>query len=115
MGVQLQMKQGELIALLDGEIDHHGARELREEIDAAAQRTKPRLLTLDFSGVQFMDSSGVGLIIGRYKTMHARGGVASASGLHPPVDRLFRLAGLHRIIQIEPSGGQTNTCTTTWN
>ena len=48
MGVQLQMKQGELIALLDGEIDHHGARELREEIDAAAQRTKPRLLTLDF-------------------------------------------------------------------
>lgn len=65
-------------------------------------------LILDFTDVSFMDSSGVGMIIGRYKTMRARGGSVGAIGLHPPVDRLFRLAGLHRIIQIEPSGRQKN-------
>ena len=52
-----------------------------------------------------MDSSGVGMIIGRYKTMKARGGSVHACGLHPPVDRLFHLAGLHRIIAI--AGGDT--------
>ena len=48
-----------------------------------------------------MDSSGVAMIIGRYKTMAARGGRVTACGLMPPVDRLFRLAGLHRIIAVE--------------
>ena len=52
-----------------------------------------------------MDSSGVGMIIGRYKTMKARGGSVHACGLHPPVDKLFHLAGLHRIISI--TGGHT--------
>ena len=100
---------------LSGEIGHCVCESLRGEIEALLRDAGITKLVFDFSDVTFMDSSGVGLIIGRYKTMHARGGVASASGLHPPVDRLFRLAGLHRIIQIEPSGGQTNTCTTTWN
>ena len=53
--------------------------------------------------------AGIGMLIGRYKTMAARGGTVRASGLHPPVDRLFHMAGLHRIIQIEPSGRQGNT------
>ena len=52
-----------------------------------------------------MDSSGIGMIIGRYKTMIARGGGVSASGLRPPVDRLFHLAGLHRIIAIDKTEG----------
>lgn len=100
MGVQLQMKQGELIALLDGEIDHHGARELREEIDAAAQRTKPRLLTLDFSGVQFMDSSGVGLIMGRYRMMSEWGGEVCVANLPPRLEKLMSLAGIRELCTV---------------
>ncbi len=100
MGVQLQMKQGELIALLDGEIDHHGARELREEIDAAAQRTKPRLLTLDFSGVQFMDSSGVGLIMGRYRMMSEWGGEVCVANLPPRLEKLVSLAGIRELCTV---------------
>ena len=53
-----------------------------------------------------MDSSGVGMIIGRYKTMHARGGSVAACGLQPPIDRLFHLAGLHRIIAITETEGR---------
>ena len=100
MGVQLQMKQGELIALLDGEIDHHGARELREEIDAAAQRTKPRLLTLDFSCVQFMDSSGVGLIMGRYRMMSEWGGEVCVANLPPRLEKLVSLAGIRELCTV---------------
>ena len=72
------------------------------------QNQAVRHLILDFSSVSFMDSSGIGMIIGRYKTMKARGGRVSAVGLHPPVDRLFRMAGLHRIIGTEPTERQEN-------
>ena len=55
-----------------------------------------------------MDSSGIGMIIGRYRTMKARGGRVSAVGLRPPVDRLFHMAGLHRIIGLESEERQEN-------
>ena len=57
--------QGTLAAYLTGEIDHHAAQALRREIDAQIDARMPELLTMDFSGVTFMDSSGVGLILGR--------------------------------------------------
>ena len=90
---------------LSGEIDHCVASSLRGEIEALLQDATIRSLWLDFTDVSFMDSSGVGMIIGRYKTMKARGGSVHACGMHPPVDRLFHLAGLHRIISI--TGGHT--------
>lgn len=98
----------QLTVWLSGEIDHCAAAPLREEIESLLRRPEIKRLNLDFTNVTFMDSSGVGMIIGRYKTMASRGGGVSASGLHPPVDRLFRLAGLHRIIDINPSERREN-------
>ena len=100
MAVQLQMTQGELIALLDGEIDHHCARELREEIDSAASRTKPRVLTLDFSRVQFMDSSGVGLIMGRYRLVSEWGGEVCVANLPKRLEKLVSLAGIRELCTV---------------
>ena len=91
----------QLIVYLSGEIDHCTADRLRGEIEALLGDARIRRLVLHFENVSFMDSSGVGMIIGRYKTMAARGGRVTACGLMPPVDRLFRLAGLHRIIAVE--------------
>lgn len=99
-------KDKRLIVYLSGEIDHCAAGEWRREIEARIAERPTDELWLDFSNVSFMDSSGVGMIIGRYKTMQALGGRVIACGLHPPVDRLFHLAGLHRIIEIAPSGRQ---------
>ena len=65
---------GTLAAYLSGEIDHHAAQSLRREIDAQIDDRLPELLTLDFSGVTFMDSSGVGLILGRGRHIGALGG-----------------------------------------
>ena len=75
---------GTLAAYLSGEIDHHAAQTLRREIDAQVDDRLPELLTLDFSGVTFMDSSGVGLILGRGRHVSALGGrltVVSAAGV----------------------------------
>ena len=69
------MATGEfLTAALTGEIDHHTAALLRSKIDEQIDRRLPQKLILDFSGVGFMDSSGIGLILGRSKRMQAAGG-----------------------------------------
>lgn len=110
MGLLKTMKNGDVLNVcLSGEIDHCVCESMRREIEAQLQDTQIQCLRFDFTDVSFMDSSGIGMLIGRYKTMAARGGTVRASGLHPPVDRLFHMAGLHRIIQIEPSGRQGNT------
>ncbi len=102
-------KNGEvLVVSLSGEIDHCAADAMRGEIEALLKDTQVRRLIFNFEDVSFMDSSGVGMIIGRYKTMRARGGSVGACGLHPPVDRLFTLAGLHRIIAQEDAERQEN-------
>ena len=80
LGVRLIFKEGILTAVLSGEIDHHSAREIREEIDETASRVKPKKLILDFSAVEFMDSSGVGLIMGRCKLMRLWGGTVEKIG-----------------------------------
>ena len=97
MGVRLILKDGCLTALLSGEIDHHVARELREEIDETAMRTQPKQLKLDFSGVQFMDSSGIGLVMGRYKVMQQNGGEVEVTHVPKYISRVFKLSGLEQL------------------
>ena len=100
MGVRLILKDGCLTALLSGEIDHHVARELREEIDGTAMRTRPSVLKLDFSGVQFMDSSGIGLIMGRYKLMQTWGGSVTIANLPPTLEKIVSLSGLRDLCSV---------------
>ena len=95
----------QLIVYLSGEIDHCCAEKLRREIETCLQDRSIRRLMMDFSRVSFMDSSGIGMLIGRYKTMADRGGLVFARGMQPSVSRLFRMAGLHRIIAEQESGG----------
>ncbi|MBR5301833.1 MAG: STAS domain-containing protein [Clostridia bacterium] len=92
-----------LIVYLSGEIDHCSAEKLRKEIEEKLLDRTIRRLVLDFSHVSFMDSSGIGMLIGRYKTMTERGGNVFARGMQPSVCRLFRMAGLHRIIAEQES------------
>lgn len=90
-----------LTAVLYGEIDHHSATRLRAEIDAAVERAIPDTLVLDLSGVDFMDSSGLGLVMGRLRTMKRTGG---SLVVHEPSDEVLRIldmAGLEKYIVIE--------------
>ena len=65
MVIRMESTPSVLTVWLTGELDHHAAREIREQIDSALGRCTATLLRLDFSGVGFMDSSGIGLIMGR--------------------------------------------------
>ena len=106
--LRYQNRADSVIVYLQGEIDHCAVAKQRNEIEKLIKAPNVRNLTLDFSQVSFMDSSGVGMIIGRYKTISAKGGCVYATGLHPPVDRLFYMAGLHRIIITENTERREN-------
>ena len=110
MSVRLILKEAELTAVLNGEIDHHSAREIRSAIDEAASKVKPKLLTLDFSAVQFMDSSGVGLIMGRCKLMQLWSGRVKIANLPPKIEKIVSLAGLNQLCTIvkEVKNNETN-------
>ncbi|MBP5429094.1 MAG: anti-sigma factor antagonist [Clostridia bacterium] len=96
-GVAFSTDGSELVARVSGEIDHHAARRLRETIDTEVFRQLPSTLTLDLSGVGFMDSAGLGLILGRLNLMTGRKGVLRLTGLNPPVRRILSLAGVERL------------------
>ena len=94
MGVTISKDNGSAIALLEGDIDHHTAKNIRETIDAYAENERPSMLKLDFSGIQFMDSSGIGLIMGRYRLMKLLGGELKIINLPQHIEKVIKLAGL---------------------
>ena len=96
-GVSFTRDGTTLFARITGEIDHHAARRLREAIDMEVFRALPSVLTLDLSGVGFMDSAGLGLILGRLNLMTGRHGVLRLFGLRPSVARILSLAGVERL------------------
>ena len=73
MNVTIEKCGDELIAALAGEIDHHNSKQIREAIDAELERGGYKLLTFDLESVSFMDSSGIGIVLGRYKVVSKRG------------------------------------------
>ena len=89
-----------LVVRLLGEIDHHSALALREDLDELILRERPARLVLDLSGIEFMDSSGLGLLMGRYRLMQEIGGVMAIAAPNPAVLRILRLAGMERFMEI---------------
>ena len=91
---------------LKGDIDHHSAVAVRSGIDTLLYRIRPRRTYLDLSGVDFMDSSGLGLIMGRYALTKEIGGDLVVSNPTAGVERVLKLAGLERMVRIERKGAQ---------
>jgi len=83
-----------LVAHLSGEIDHHAAEKLRQEIEQQLERRPVEQLCLDFGGVGFMDSSGVGLILGRARRMRAEQGKLTVADVPPSLGKMLDLAGI---------------------
>lgn len=94
MSVKMSSYHSTLTAFIEGDIDHHTSKEIREEIDSYAERYSPKLLELDFSKVQFMDTSGIGLIMGRFKLMSALRGKLKVINIPKNLERMIKLSGL---------------------
>lgn len=88
-----------LVVKIRGEIDSQSATRLRRKIDIEYDCANVRNMVFDLSEVDFMDSSGIGLIIGRYKRVSALGGVIKIKGANKTVRRIIELSGLGRIVK----------------
>ena len=106
MSVRIEQTGEVLTAYLGGEIDHHTAKNMRQEIDNAVELNMPTLLILDFTDVSFMDSSGIGLVMGRYRTLSKTGAELHISGTSPQIYKVMKLAGLERLARIDKGKGE---------
>lgn len=88
-----------LIIQLKEELDHHNAIRIREKADKLIDRNNIKHVIFDFSGAGFMDSAGIGVIMGRYKKVIFIGGKAAVVNVNTTIDRIFRLSGLYKIIE----------------
>ncbi|WP_270739886.1 STAS domain-containing protein [Massilioclostridium coli] len=107
MEVKIELTGQVMTAYLSGEIDHHSIRPVREEIDRFAEGAIPKLLLLDFTDVTFMDSSGIGLVMGRYKLLKSMGGEVKVTNPTPHIKKVMHLAGLDRLAVIEDKEGKS--------
>ncbi len=89
-----------LTVQLQGELDHCSAVHIRQELDQLIGDTRIRNLILDMQNLNFMDSSGIGVILGRYRILHSRGGGVAVARMNPQIARIFQLSGMAKIIPV---------------
>lgn len=100
MKVKISYKGNTLIAGIIGELDHHSAEYIREKIDAELVKATTKNVIFDFSKVTFMDSSGIGVIMGRYKNVSKLNGKLSVANVNPQLMRIFDMSGLRKVIPV---------------
>ena len=116
----------QLIFKLDEDIDECVAQKIRRKLDNEIERYMPKEVIFDFNNVSFMDSAGIGLIIGRYKLANMLGGKVQVANMKQSVRKIFEMSGMQRIIpekkcKMEPAlnaekmqNGTGTKCTKCW-
>ncbi|GKU79613.1 anti-sigma F factor antagonist [Paenibacillus sp. L3-i20] len=98
--IELEHYRNVLIVRLHGELDHHTANTVRFKMEESLLRDNVNHVILSLKELQFMDSSGLGVILGRYKQVKGKGGKMIVCDVNPAVRRLFELSGLFKIISV---------------
>ncbi|MGM7635442.1 anti-sigma F factor antagonist [Bacillus sp. Hm123] len=101
--VDMEVVDQVLCLRLIGELDHHTAESLRKQADEAIDRQGVRHIILNLEELTFMDSSGLGVVLGRYKKIQQTSGEMVVCAISPSVKRLFELSGLFKIVRMETS------------
>ncbi len=104
MNIEKTYEKGVLTAVINGELDHHTAGEVRHALDTEIEEKAIKRLVMDFKGVTFMDSSGIGIIVGRYKKLEAMGGETFIINLSPQVDKILEISGIKGVINCKREG-----------
>lgn len=100
MNITYKKEDKTLLMEITEEIDHHFAENIRREADNEITRYMPRKVIFDFGNVSFMDSAGIGMIIGRYKMMKMLGGSLEMTNVSKSVKKIFEMSGITKIIPI---------------
>ena len=101
MPVTCKEDKRHLMAQVAGELDHHGARSVMEELDRRIDQARPRELTLDLSGLTFTDSSGIAVLLRTYRRMAQSQGSMRVVNTPAQAGKVFKAAGLERLIRFE--------------
>ena len=101
MNTQIEYSNKNLYIRLKGDIDHHSAKDIREDIDRALYKYTPETVVIDLSAVDFMDSSGLGLILGRYTKINILGGILKIANPSTKIEEILKMAGADKLIPIE--------------
>ncbi|MBM7648049.1 stage II sporulation protein AA (anti-sigma F factor antagonist) [Bacillus ectoiniformans] len=104
--VEMEVVDSILCLRLSGELDHHTAESLRKEASEAIEKEGILHIVLNLGDLTFMDSSGLGVILGRYKHIKQKGGEMVVCAISPAVNRLFEMSGLFKIVRMEDSEEQ---------
>jgi len=97
--IKVNVRKNTVIASLYGELDHHTAKEVKTLIEEIIKNNQVNNLVLDFSNLSFMDSSGIGVIVGRYKLISSLGGRIAIAGAKGNITKLLHLSGIDKIIE----------------
>lgn len=100
MEIRLLGEKKALLVKISGELDHHTANSIRETTDSKIRCTNAIHVIFDFSQVGFMDSSGIGMIMGRYKTVKTLGGSVIIFGQNSQIKRIVEMSGIDKIVKI---------------
>ena len=94
----LEREGSTLILHISEELDHHMATQVSRMMDMQIEKGNLKTLIFDFTGMTFMDSSGIGMVMGRYRKMSYLGGQTYVTGIGEGIDRIFSMSGLYRIM-----------------
>ena len=97
--IEMETLREVLLVRLQGELDHHTAETLRNRLDTAIKDEQIRHVVLDLEDLTFMDSSGIGVILGRYKQITARSGEVFVCSINPTIYRIFEMSGLFKVLK----------------
>jgi len=100
--------QDQVTVVLAGELDHYTASQIRTQLDDILQDPRITHLVLDLENLTFMDSSGIGVLLGRLRTLQLRGGRLSVQNMQPPIAKLFQLSGMQRVIGVLDAARRTS-------
>ena len=108
MEITCKVQKRNLYIKIKGDIDHHTAEEIRTRADREMARENAKNIIFDFSEVSFMDSSGIGMVMGRYKAVAETGGKVAVMGISEPINRIFEISGLKKIIPCVKTQDEAN-------
>lgn len=96
--ISYEKNRDALIVRLPREVDHYSSQGLKEVTESYAAMGQVRCIIFDFARTEFMDSTGIGILLGRYKFMRALGGTIALANVSDRIQRILKIAGIYRII-----------------
>lgn len=97
---EVEHKKNVVMVKLVGELDHHTSEDVRKKLDEILLKENSKHMIVNLDSLSFMDSSGIGVLLGRYKLLKSKGGKLILCQISKPVHKLLELSGLFKIIDV---------------